>query len=183
MPKFTVAELAKKYGIARTSIYDRMKNGSISYEIDDKNRKVIDLSEMQRVYGTPDSKANNKADSSKTDNTTIELYKQLIEELRHDKSVAEEREKRMYKEIEQLKDKIDNLTLALGYTPKNIEPNNQPDCTNEQITTTTNSQTIVHLEQAQPIESHPIQQTLNIQPEPRKRRLFGRVLQAIFNDD
>lgn len=30
MPKFTVAELAKKYGIARTSIYDRMKNGSIN---------------------------------------------------------------------------------------------------------------------------------------------------------
>ncbi|WP_180015801.1 hypothetical protein [Acinetobacter sp. YH16031] len=57
MPKFTVAELAKQYGIARTSIYDRMKNGSISYEIDAKNRKVIDFSEMQRVYGTPDSKA------------------------------------------------------------------------------------------------------------------------------
>ena len=49
MPKFTVAELAKKYGIARTSIYDRMKNGSISYEIDAKNRKVIDFREMQCV--------------------------------------------------------------------------------------------------------------------------------------
>ncbi len=110
MPKFTVAELAKKYGVARTSIYDRMKNGSISYEIDAKNRKVIDLSEMQRVYGTPDS----KPDSTQTDNTTIELYKQLIEELRHDKSIAEERERRMYQEIEQLKDKIDNLTLSLG---------------------------------------------------------------------
>ena len=88
MPKFTVAELAKKYGIARTSIYDRMKNGSISYEIDAKNRKVIDFSEMQRVYGTPDSKAYSQPDSTQTDNTTIELYKQLIEELRHDKSVA-----------------------------------------------------------------------------------------------
>lgn len=118
MPKFTVAELAKKYGIARTSIYDRMKNGSISYEIDAKNRKVIDFSEMQRVYGTPDSKAYSQPDSTQTDNTTIELYKQLIEELRHDKSVAEERERRMYKEIDQLKDKIDSLTLSLGYTPK-----------------------------------------------------------------
>ena len=64
MPKFTVAELAKKYGIARTSIYDRMKNGSISYEIDAKNRKVIDFSEMQRVYGTPDSKAYSQPDST-----------------------------------------------------------------------------------------------------------------------
>lgn len=132
MPKFTVAELSKKYGIARTSIYDRMKNGTISYEIDDKNRKVIDLSEMQRVYGTPDSKATSKADSAETDSTTIELYKQLIEELRQDKQDAKIREDRMYREIESLKDKIDNLTLALGYTPLNNQADSEPDNTNEQ---------------------------------------------------
>ena len=179
MPKFTVAELAKKYGVARTSIYDRMKNGSISYEIDAKNRKVIDLSEMQRVYGTPDS----KPDSTQTDNTTIELYKQLIEELRHDKSVAEERERRMYKEIDQLKDKIDNLTLALGYTPKKIQADSQPDSTNEQVRTTTDLQETVQLEQVIPIESKPIQQATMIVPEPKKRGLFGRVLKAVLNDD
>ena len=179
MPKFTVAELAKKYGIARTSIYDRMKNGSISYEIDAKNRKVIDFSEMQRVYGTPDS----QPDSMKTDNTTIELYKQLIEELRHDKSVSEERERRMYKEIEQLKDKIDNLTLALGYTPKNIQPDSQAYSTNEQIRTTTDLQEIVQPEQVTAIENKPIQQTSTITPEPKKRGLFGRVLHAVLSDD
>ena len=183
MPKFTVAELAKKYGIARTSIYDRMKNGSISYEIDAKNRKVIDFSEMQRVYGTPDSKAYSQPDSTQTDNTTIELYKQLIEELRHDKSVAEERERRMYKEIDQLKDKIDSLTLSLGYTPKEIQPDSQPDSRNEQTRTTTDLQETVHIEQAQPIENKPIQQTSKIQPEPKKRGLFGRVLQAVLSDD
>lgn len=132
MPKFTVSELSKKYSIARTSIYDRMKNGTISYEIDDQNRKVIDLSEMQRVYGTPDSKPTSKADSTETDNTTIELYKQLIEELRQDKQDAKVREERMYKEIETLKDKIDNLTLALGYTPLNNQPDSEPDNKDEQ---------------------------------------------------
>ncbi|HDI1579787.1 TPA: hypothetical protein PVK60_003800 [Acinetobacter baumannii] len=182
MPKFTVAELAKKYGIARTSIYDRMKNGSISYEIDAKNRKVIDLSEMQRVYGTPDSQADSKPDSKETDNTTVELYKQLIEELRHDKSVAEERERRMYKEIEQLKDKIDNLTLALGYTPKNIQPDNQAYSTNEQIRTTTDLQEIVQSEQVTAIENKPIQQTSTITPEPKKRGLFGRLAKAVFDN-
>lgn len=183
MPKFTVAELAKKYGIARTSIYDRMKNGSISYEIDAKNRKVIDFSEMQRVYGTPDSKAYSQPDNTQTDNTTIELYKQLIEELRHDKSVAEERERRMYKEIDQLKDKIDNLTLALGYTPKESQADSKADSRNEQTRTTTDLQEIVHIEQVQPIENNPIQQTSRIQPEPKKRGLFGRVLQAVLSDD
>ncbi|EJO33914.1 hypothetical protein ACINWCA157_C0007 (plasmid) [Acinetobacter radioresistens WC-A-157] len=179
MPKFTVAELAKKYGIARTSIYDRMKNGSISYEIDAKNRKVIDFSEMQRVYGTP----NSKPDSKENDNTTVELYKQLIEELRHDKSIAEERERRMYKEIEQLKDKIDNLTLALGYTPKNIQPDSKPDSTNEQVRTTTDLQETVQSSQVMPIEDKPIQQTTTAMLQPKKRGLFGRVLNAVFDSD
>ncbi|WP_179991699.1 plasmid replication DNA-binding protein [Acinetobacter sp. YH16058] len=183
MPKFTVAELAKKYGVARTSIYDRMKNGSISYEIDAKNRKVIDLSEMQRVYGTPDSQADSKSDSTKTDNTTIDLYKQLIEELRHDKLVAEERERRMYKEIEQLKDKIDNLTLALGYTPKDIQPDSKAYSTNEQVRTTTDLQEIVQPPQVTPIENKPIQQTATIGPEPKKRGLLGRLARAVFTDE
>lgn len=182
MPKFTVAELAKKYGIARTSIYDRMKNGSISYEIDAKNRKVIDFSEMQRVYGTPDSKAYSQPDSQETDNTTIELYKQLIEELRHDKSVAEERERRMYKEIEQLKDKIDNLTLALGYTPTKIQPDSKAYSTNEQVRTTTDLQETVQPPQVRPVENKPIQQTPTIEPEPKKIGLLGRLTKAIFED-
>ena len=160
-----------------------MKNGSISYEIDSKNRKVIDFSEMQRVYGTPNSQADSKPDSKETDNTTVELYKQLIEELRHDKSVAEERERRMYKEIEQLKDKIDNLTLALGYTPKNIQPDSQADSTNEQIRTTTDLQEIVQPEQVTAIENKPIQQAATITPEPKKRGLLGRVLHAVLSDD
>ena len=183
MPKFTVAELAKQYGIARTSIYDRMKNGSISYEIDAKNRKVIDFSEMQRVYGTPDNKAYSQPDSTQTDNTTVELYKQLIEELRHDKSVAEERERRMYKEIEQLKDKIDNLTLALGYTPQNSQPHNQAYSTNEQVRTTPDLQETVQPTQVTPIENKPIQQTTTVVPEPKKRSLFSRVLDAVLSDD
>ena len=183
MPKFTVAELAKKYGIARTSIYDRMKNGSISYEIDAKNRKVIDFSEMQRVYGTPDSKAYSQPDSTQTDNTTVELYKQLIEELRHDKSVAEERERRMYKEIEQLKDKIDNLTLALGYTPQNSQPESKVYSTNEQVRTTTDLQQMVQPPQVTPIENKPIQQTATVVPALKKRGLFSRVLDAVLSDD
>ena len=183
MPKFTVAELAKQYGIARTSIYDRMKNSSISYEIDAKNRKVIDFSEMQRVYGTPNSQADSKPDSKENDNTTVELYKQLIEELRHDKSVAEERERRMYKEIEQLKDKIDNLTLALGYTPKNIQPDSKPDSTNEQVRTTTDLQETVQPSQVTPIEDKPIQPTTTAVSQLKKRGLFGRVLNAVFDND
>ena len=113
---------------------------------------------------------------------TLRIEKSLIEELRHDKSVAEERERRMYKEIEQLKDKIDNLTLALGYTPKNIQPDSQAYSTNEQIRTTTDLQEIVQPEQVTTIENKPIQQTATITPEPKKRGLFGRLAKAVFDN-
>lgn len=172
MPKFTVAELSKKYGIARTSIYDRMKNGTISYEIDDKNRKVIDLSEMQRVYGTPDSKPTSKADSTETDNTTIELYKQLIEGLRQDKQDAKTREDRMYKEIEALKDKIDNLTLALGYTPLNNQPNSEPDNKDEQNRTAQDLQ-----ENVQPETNY---KTENSNSSPTLANRLERSIKAFF---
>ena len=114
---------------------------------------------------------------------TLRIEKSLIEELRHDKSVAEERERRMYKEIEQLKDKIDNLTLALGYTPKNIQPDSQAYSTNEQTRTTTDLQEIVQPEQVTAIENKPIQQAATITPEPKKRGLLGRVLHAVLSDD
>lgn len=172
MPKFTVAELSKKYGIARTSIYDRMKNGSISYEIDDKNRKVIDLSEMQRVYGTPDSKPTSKADSTETDSTIIEMYKILIEELRQDKQDAKNREDRMYKEIESLKDKIDNLTLALGYTPVKIQPDSEPDNNNEQNRTGIDLQENVQPETSKRIE--------NSDSSPTLVNRFQRGIKAFF---
>jgi hypothetical protein len=171
MPKFTVAELSKKYGIARTSIYDRMKNGTITYEIDDKNRKVIDLSEMQRVYGTPNSQFTSKPNSAETDKTTIEMYKILIDELRQDKQDSKIREERMYKEVEVLKNKIDNLTLALGYTPLNIHPDSKPDSTNEQNHTTTNVQ-----ENVQP-ETNP-----QIKDNASLINRFERSIKAFFRE-
>ncbi|MDI9726314.1 hypothetical protein QM272_19835, partial [Acinetobacter baumannii] len=54
------------------------------------------------------------------------------------------------KEIETLKDKIDNLTLALGYTPLNKQPDSETDNTNEQ------NRTGIDLQE-------------NVQPEPIKR--------------
>jgi len=92
---------------------------------------------------------------------------------------------KIFKEIDLHKNDldIDNLTLALGYTPKKIQADSQPDSTNEQVRTTTDLQETVQLEQVIPIESKPIQQATMIVPEPKKRGLFGRVLKAVLNDD
>ena len=102
------------------------------------------------------------------------MYKQLIEELRHDKLIAEERERRMYKEIDQLKDKIDTLTLALSYTPQNIQPDSKADSQDEHIRTNTNLQENVQPEQSESIENPRIPLPEHTEPEPEKRGFWSR---------
>lgn len=70
-----------------------------------------------------------------------------------------------------------------GYTPKNIQPDSKADSTNEQICITTDLQENEQLEQVKPIEDKPTQQTTIIAPKPKKRGLFGRVLNAVLRDD
>ena len=45
--RLKIAEAAKLYGIARTTIYKRIKEGKLSVDTD----KRVDLSEMMRVFG------------------------------------------------------------------------------------------------------------------------------------
>lgn len=45
--------MAKLYGLHRSSLYQAVDEGRVSVEVDGKGQKVIDLSEMIRVYGEP----------------------------------------------------------------------------------------------------------------------------------
>lgn len=43
--------MAKLYGLHRSSLYQAVDEGRVSVEVDGRGQKVIDLSEMIRVYG------------------------------------------------------------------------------------------------------------------------------------
>lgn len=45
--------MAKLYGLHRSSLYQAVDDGRVSVDVDGKGQKVIDLSEMIRVYGEP----------------------------------------------------------------------------------------------------------------------------------
>lgn len=45
--------MAKLYGLHRSSLYQAVDEGRVSVEVNGKGQKVIDLSEMIRVYGEP----------------------------------------------------------------------------------------------------------------------------------
>jgi hypothetical protein len=78
----------------------------------------------------------------------------------------------MYKEIETLKDKIDNLTLALGYTPLNNQPDSEPDNTNEQNRTSIDLQKNVQPETIKKVET--------TDPSPTLVNRFERGIKAFF---
>ena len=53
MPKITVSEAIKTYPVSQASLYRDLKKGVLSFDYNAKNVKVIDVAELQRVYGNP----------------------------------------------------------------------------------------------------------------------------------
>lgn len=53
MSKLTLGRMAKLYGLHRSSLYEAVEKGRVSSGFDGKGQRVVDLSEMIRVYGEP----------------------------------------------------------------------------------------------------------------------------------
>ena len=53
MSKITVAQAVKLGYSSQATIYRDMRIGELSYERNGKNRRLIDISELSRVYGEP----------------------------------------------------------------------------------------------------------------------------------
>lgn len=55
MAKLTIGRMAKLYHLHRSTLYEAINKGRVSCGFDGKGQRVIDLSEMIRVYGEPPS--------------------------------------------------------------------------------------------------------------------------------
>jgi len=53
MAKLTIGRMAKLYGLHRSTLHEAVAKGRITAGLDGKGQKIIDLSEMIRVYGEP----------------------------------------------------------------------------------------------------------------------------------
>jgi hypothetical protein len=53
MAKLTIGRMANLYGLHRSTLHEAVAKGRVTAGIDGKGQKVIDLSEMIRVYGEP----------------------------------------------------------------------------------------------------------------------------------
>lgn len=53
MPQLTIGRMAKLYSLHRSTLYEAVAKGRVTAAINGKGQKILDLSEMIRVYGEP----------------------------------------------------------------------------------------------------------------------------------
>lgn len=84
MAKLTIGRMANLYGLHRSTLHEAVAKGRVTAGLDGKGQKVIDLSEMIRVYGEPLGQTRHsptpQSDTSPT--PTIDALHPLLEELR-----------------------------------------------------------------------------------------------------
>ncbi len=130
MSKVTVREAALLTGKSRETINTATKDGTISYSLNEKNHKVIDISELQRVYPIVNSmEAIQQSDSVKpSQNRTVNgqsgieqelaVLRERLENITQAKDLLKEERNR---ERRQLESEIDNLRSSLELAQKQQE--------------------------------------------------------------
>ena len=69
MSKITVAKAVSLGYTSQATIYRDMRTGAISYERNGKNRRLIDVSELSRVYGEPKTQPTEPDTEKRNDNS------------------------------------------------------------------------------------------------------------------
>ncbi|CQR69103.1 TPA: DNA-binding protein [Acinetobacter baumannii] len=173
MKSLSVLELSKLYGINRQTIYNHISKGILSKNSDNK----IDFSEAIRVFGEPAQKPDVK-ESVKIDSPSsaeVLLLRQQIDMLKNQLSDAKDRESFYQNQIETMQRLLEapkaNMTTFTDQKSNQdiaTDPRLEPEPNYDELTTSENKEILV---------------PEHVKPEPRKRGLFGRVLNAVFDHD
>ena len=130
MAKLNITQAAKATGVARVTIQRHIKRGKLSCEVIGSGQKVIDTSELLRVYGglkspdTPDAEAQRDRKVQREAPDTVQMLRQKIEglereaeELRKDKEdLRQDKEANRKREEELLTIIKQQQTLLLPQT-------------------------------------------------------------------
>ena len=173
MKSLSVLELSKLYGINRQTIYNHINKGILSKNSDNK----IDFSEAIRVFGEPAKKPDVK-EPVKIDSLSsaeVLLLRQQIDMLKNQLSDAKDRESFYQNQIETMQRLLEapkaNMTTFTDQKSNQdiaTDPRLEPEPNYDELTTSENKEILV---------------PEHVKPEPRKRGLFGRVLNAVFDND
>lgn len=110
MSKLSIAAAVKIVPVSESTLRRDLKSGKVSSSKDKQDRTVIDVSELERVYGTLQSNDNQKNGTDNHDNQKIiALLEERISELKTQLEKSETRESQL---LDLLKEKEKNLAIA-----------------------------------------------------------------------
>ena len=191
MAKLSLSEVSKQFNVDRSTIYRAVRNGRLSRSSDGQ----FDIAEIIRCFGEPEQVSQpNESAKQGSDAATQKLIAHLENEVRK----YQDREERLMQQIDRMQTLIelksvapatavphpdatacDSQTPQHATTDQNIE--NKENLNNDVAASVAMPQQDATARDSQTPQRTTLQNMAA--PQPKKRGLFGRVLNAVFNDD
>ena len=192
MAKLSLSEVSKRFNVDRSTIYRAVKNGRLSRTGDGQ----FDLAEVIRCFGEPEqvSQPTEEAPKQNSDAATQKLIAHLENEVKK----YQEREERLMQQIDRMQTLIELKSVAPATAVQHPDATAcdsqtpQHATTDQDIENKENLNKDVAASVAMPQQDATARDSQTPQratlqnmaaPQPKKRGLFGRVLNAVFNDD
>ena len=174
MSLLSIVEASKQFNITRLRIYRALEKGTITAQIDADGVKRIDPTDLVRVFGSAKQK---KHAPNKSDTIRMEQTETVVEILREQLKQAQEREQFYKAEIANIRKDFDDYKLLIGMK-QNPEIHSPSDVPKEQ-------EEHVPIQENNTIQTGQVEQrndTVTQDKTTKRRGLFGRVLNAVFDD-
>ena len=192
MAKLSLSEVSKRFNVDRSTIYRAVKNGRLSRTGDGQ----FDLAEVIRCFGEPEqvSQPTEEAPKQNSDAATQKLIAHLENEVKK----YQDREERLMQQIDRMQTLIELKSVAPATAVQHPDATAcdsqtpQHATTDQDIENKENLNKDVAASVAMPQQDATARDSQTPQratlqnmatPQPKKRGLFGRVLNAVFNDD
>ena len=191
MAKLSLSEVSKQFNVDRSTIYRAVRNGRLSRSSDGQ----FDIAEVIRCFGEPDQLSKPTEPPKQTNDAATQ---KLISHLENEVKKYQEREERLMQQIDRMQTLIElksvapatavqhhNATACDSQTPQH-ETTDQ-DIENKENLNKDVAESVAMPQQDATARDSQMPQRATLQnmaaPQPKKRGLFGRVLNAVFNDD
>ena len=191
MAKLSLSEVSKQFNLDRSTIYRAVRNGRLSRSSDNQ----FDIAEVIRCFGEPDQVSKpTEPPQQGSDGATQKLIAHLENEVKK----YQEREERLMQQIDRMQTLIElksvapatavqhpDATACDSQTPQHATTDQ--DIENKENLNKDVAESVAMPQQDATARDSQMPQRATLQnmaaPQPKKRGLFGRVLNAVFNDD
>ena len=191
MAKLSLSEVSKQFNVDRSTIYRAVRNGRLSRSSDGQ----FDIAEVIRCFGEPDQLSKPTEPPKQTNDAATQ---KLISHLENEVKKYQEREERLMQQIDRMQTLIELKSVAPATAVQHPDATAcdsqtpQHATTDQDIENKENLNKDVAASVAMPQQDATARDSKTPQratlqnmaaPQLKKRGLFGRVLNAVFNDD